>query len=143
MEISNKISNHAFFKIALNDALKHPFRNEVKSIHSALVVRGGNIISRGLNRPKRNVFSRLYSKHPRCVIHSEIDAILQARRKSDLRGAKIYVLRIRKDNAQVANSRPCANCMRAIKNYGIKKVIYTIDGNDFESFNLSEYGKNQ
>jgi len=52
-----------------------------------------------------------------------MDAINKAGR-TDLSGASIYVYR--EDlNGDIADSKPCGACMRAIRESGIKNVFYT------------------
>lgn len=97
---------------------------------SAIIVKGGKIISVGRNKPKMNSYIKNRAHHENCAtIHAEIDAIFKVRRKIDLRGSDIYVARITKlgDHGMAA---PCPMCMNTIKNYGIKRIYYTTqDGN--------------
>lgn len=109
------------FKIAQN----HPHYKELPSLHGAVLVKGGNIISRGYNKPKRNVFIDIHAYHEGCNIHSELDCVLKARRKMNLRGCKMYVARMRKDTKRPAMSKPCPMCQRVLKHYGIKRVYFT------------------
>lgn len=109
------------FKIAQN----HPHYTELPSLHGAVLVKGGNIISRGYNKPKRNIFIDIHAYHDGCNIHSELDCILKARRKRNLKGCKMYVARMRKDTKKPAMSKPCQMCEKVLKEYGIKRVYFT------------------
>lgn len=52
-------------------------------------------------------------------------------RKLD-QGATVYLVRLTKDG-QWANSKPCPDCMRALRRAKVKKVIYTQAPNQWES----------
>ena len=60
------------------------------------------------------------------TLHAEASAILSARHKNDLQGATIIVYRDLK-NGSLANARPCDDCQKLMRAYGIKKMIYTKD----------------
>jgi deoxycytidylate deaminase len=52
----------------------------------------------------------------------------------DLRKSTLYVARAKiQDTTPVcALSKPCSGCMKAIRFYGIKKVVYTLDPIDID-----------
>ncbi len=56
------------------------------------------------------------------------------RAKEVLKGNYVlYVVRVEGDgtgsgNIKLADSKPCANCMKIIKNMGVKKVVYSVKG---------------
>jgi hypothetical protein len=60
-----------------------------------------------------------------------MDAILKGREKTDLRGCKIFVARIRNDSDNLGMSRPCEICQHVLHNYGIKRAFYSIDANTY------------
>lgn len=113
----------------------------------AVIVKGGNVITWSRNIPKMNVYTMQNApKHAGCVsIHAEVSAIFRARRKTDLRGCKMFVARVTKDNhlkperGRIGLAKPCAACMRAIASYGIKRVIYTIEPNAFGTLNVTDF----
>jgi pyrimidine deaminase RibD-like protein len=90
--------------------------------HGAVIVRGGSVISTGINRFKNHPMT-VSPEHIKkwCSVHAEMDAI---RKLKDAKGATIYVARIGKMGNQ-ALSRPCNNCYHAIKKAGITKIVYT------------------
>jgi deoxycytidylate deaminase len=51
-------------------------------------------------------------------------------RKCD-HGATLYVARVHKDRVTVAKAKPCKRCQSLIRNYGVKKVYYTIGPNEW------------
>lgn len=132
MEVElNLVSSNRFFKIALNAVNDIDDKDpNLMSYHGAVIVRGGQILSIGVNKCKKNGFIKAYAHHDFCNTHAECDAILKARKKIDLTNSKIYVLRVRRDG-KLSNSRPCAMCLKAMKHYGIKRAFYTIDNDTY------------
>lgn len=116
---SNK--DNRYLDIAKNLALSSTVN---KYRHGAVIVKGGRVISTGINKMKNHpsVFDDdvdliKSSAH----VHAEIDAI---KKVSDLRGAKIYIARVNK-NGQTGLSRPCDKCYKNITAAGITRIIYT------------------
>lgn len=130
------LSEHRIFGKLLHMAKNHPHRNEMCSLHAAAIVRGGSIISFGINKPKRNVFVDLHAHHKGCTVHAEVDAVLKIRKKIDLTGAKIYVVRVKKIDAQAGNSAPCEMCQNVLKKYGIKRAHYTTENKTIETMKI-------
>lgn len=98
---------------------------------AAAIVIKNRIISFGTNQMKTDPFQAKYAKNKDCIyLHAEIGAIKNALKRVDvdsLRKADLYVLRVRNENRKRAMSKPCAGCMRAIAEFGIRRVIYTTD----------------
>lgn len=46
-------------------------------------------------------------------------------------GATVYVARIRRDDGSLAMAKPCENCERLLRNKGVKKVLFTINENEY------------
>lgn len=113
----------------------------------AVIVRGGNVIAWASNVSKLNVYTarnRDGTVDAGCgSTHAEVRAIFKARKKSDLRGCKMYVARLTKTGEQLTQrsvigvARPCARCMRTIASYGIKRVVYTIGPGAFGTLAIS------
>lgn len=99
----------------------------------AVIVKGGSIISVGVNTFGLNEYCHYYAHREITSTHAEINAIFRARRKTDLTGTKMYVARITKPNhdigteSSVGLAKPCEMCEELIRRYGIKRVFYTID----------------
>lgn len=93
----------------------------------SVIVRGGKIISVGVNKRKTHPLQHEYNQYRKYklrndFLHSEMCAILNA--KCNLRGSEIYVAR--KDNhGNPAICRPCEACMKALKDRGVSGVYYT------------------
>lgn len=137
---------HRYLKLATKSAKKHEYDAAVDYKLCAVVVRGGAILSVGFNRSETNGFVEHYTNLVKgcnrdflISTHAEMDAVLQARRRDiDLRGAKVYVSRIRPPGADgtVGMSRPCIICQRVLASYGIKRAYYTIDDNTYGVMNI-------
>jgi len=110
---------------------KHDYGDFQEFRLCALIVSGGNILSIGFNQSRTHGYIEVIKKNKWTNLHAEIDAILKARRKIDLRGSKMFIVRLIEKNTHFAIARPCEMCQRAIKSYGIKKVYYSIDDDTY------------
>lgn len=108
----------------LNLAVKLAETSEVQHRHGAVIVKGGRVISTGVNkwRNKQVNPQETPEYNPNLSYHAEVDAISHA--GSDLNGATIYIARVNKHGHEQL-SRPCVRCAKALKEAGIKKVVYT------------------
>lgn len=88
----------------------------------SLITNGGRILSEGFNRYRKTCsLGRSYGETE--SIHAEIDALRKMKRE-DVAGMTLYVARFMK-NGSFARSKPCSGCNRAIRELGIRKVVYT------------------
>jgi deoxycytidylate deaminase len=62
--------------------------------------------------------------------HAEMDAVLKARGKIDLRGSKIYVIRT-KLSGGLGMAKPCEICQHILFNYGVKRAYYSIGEDEY------------
>lgn len=91
-----------FFRIALQNAMEHDY-SDLEYHLCAVIVKGGSVISVGFNKRNTNGFVEHYTDLARgqrdwCMsTHAEMNAVLLARGKTDLRGAKIFVVRKHQD----------------------------------------------
>lgn len=95
-----------------------------------------NLISIGINQRKSHPFQAMYGKNKDSIyLHAEIDAIKNALRQvtvDDLERCTLYICRVKYDGKEKNNiiyglSKPCPGCSRAIINFNIKRVIYSLD----------------
>jgi len=93
--------------------------------HGAIIVLGGAIQSCGIN--KRTNDPEFHPNLPWLSEHAEAAAIRKARRTV---GATIYIARVNK-RGNLRMSRPCSGCMDALRKAGIKKIVYTIDQEEY------------
>lgn len=107
----------------------------------ACIVKQGKKLAFGFNNHKSHPMQMKYNQertdmtmddNPPHYLHAEMDA-LKKLKNIDLKGAEIYVYRTKVDGSP-GLARPCAACMKAIKEKGIKKVIYSTDYGYAEEF---------
>ena len=124
-----------YLKHLIKQSHKYVFDQKMDFWLLAMIVSGGRILSIAANEHKKSMFvDAYYASH--CNAHAELGAIKQVRRKIDLRGAKMYVLRVQRDHCTLALARPCPSCQELLLAYGIKKVIYTISASEYGVLNL-------
>lgn len=93
---------------------------------AALIRKGRRIVSAGLNSKKTHPLQAKYGNNRFSIhLHAEIAAILRAS-EDDLEGSTLYVARSLKDGSR-ALAKPCEGCQRAIKDFKIKRVVYTTE----------------
>ena len=111
-------------KSRLKRAMKLAKISTCKQKHGAIIIKGGSVLSVGINRNKNNpTFVGEATKN--WSVHAEAAAI-KACAGADLRNAIIYVARINKAHEPMM-SKPCQKCEKLIREAGIRKVVYTID----------------
>ena len=112
-----------FERIARSDVLKSDLhRHNI----SAMIVKGGQIVSRGVNRHHRDG-----------SIHAEVSALTQMiRRKASPEGCEIHVYRFMADGSY-GLAKPCQACQRALLEAGIKRVWYSDYDNQMKTLSLS------
>lgn len=108
-----------------------PVRKIKTSLHVAFIVRRGKIISIASNSIGSRQKGCGYNER---TIHAEM-AALKKLDWHDLDGADMYVFRWRTANNNIAYSLPCHNCStvlnKCIKNWGLKRIYYSIDPDDY------------
>lgn len=138
---------HKHLKAAIKLAKAHDYDEGLEYHLCAMIVRGGNIISVGFNKHNTNGFVEHYADQVKgsgrnyCLsTHAEADSILKARKKTDLNGCKIFVIRLRPSGAkeEVGLARPCKICENILYAYGIKRAYYTIDDYNYGVMRIIE-----
>jgi tRNA(Arg) A34 adenosine deaminase TadA len=122
-----------YFELARNLALQSTYGN-IK--HGAILVKGGSIISASHNKVNYNSFGSRFRDPDtgHATLHAELGCIVGLSR-STTQGATIYVARVAKDG-EYRISKPCSMCHEALKHVGIKRVIYTKNSLEIESYKL-------
>jgi len=98
-------------------------KSNVLHKHGCVIVHNNKIISVGYNYHVN--FSNGYT------VHAEVDAInnISKKHRNILKNSTLYV--IRKTNYDIyKSSKPCDNCAKYIKKYGISKIYYSVE--DFD-----------
>lgn len=129
---------HKIIRLAKQYIESHDYDAKQDFRLAAVIVRGGNVVSVGYNKHATNSFVEHYTDLARggdrnyaLSTHAEMDAVLKGREKTDLRGCKIFVARLRNDTRDLGMSRPCEICQHVLYNYGIKRAFYSIDPNTY------------
>lgn len=112
---------HTFLKIAIKLAMANP---APKWKLAAVAVRGGRILSVGLNCTQQN--ESPYGTKP-CLRHAETEAL----RRCSIIPRTIYVARVSKKNI-IKLAKPCEICYDAMVQSGVRQIIYTTN---------TDYGK--
>jgi tRNA(Arg) A34 adenosine deaminase TadA len=93
--------------------------------HGCIIVKSGAVQSKGVNtyRNQPGIIQEIEA----LSVHAEINAL---KRGGNLNGAVLYVARV--NNAgEPRQSRPCPSCLTAAKAAGIKRIVYTVNGNEY------------
>jgi len=115
---SDSIELPSFLKTAMKLAKKS---NGLYMLGSCLVS-AGRFLSGGYNKyHSMNPLAREFFGYP--TVHAEMDA-LNGVSKESIKGSVLYVFRIRRDGSP-GMSMPCRRCQNALRNLGIRKVIYS------------------
>ena len=113
--MSKDILDIGYFKLARNVSKLSTYKIKVGA-----VIANHKPISIGYNTDK---------SHPpslKPTTHAEMKAILNAGSVESLRGRSIYVYR-EFMNTNPAFARPCMECLKVLKDVGIRKIYYSID----------------
>ena len=128
---------HRHIDMAMSFARSYSHDPSLPAVVTAMIISGGRVLSVGYNSRANSGLQERYKQNPHCnSIHAEVDAILNVRRKIDLTGSKIVVVRrLRFDserNPALGMAKPCITmCQAILYAYGIKKAIYTINTNEY------------
>ena len=109
-------------------ALQMPVKASQQRLAAICVDRKGKVLGKGKNsytrtHPLQKHFAIVAGiSEEKMFIHAELSAMLRCRDKEI---HTIYVARVLKDDT-ISLARPCAACMKALKAFGVEKVIYTL-----------------
>lgn len=98
---------------------------------AAALVHKNEIIAFGVNKMKTHPFQKQYGKNPQAIfLHAENDCLLRAMKKvgrEGIRGATLYVARVKNPGNVFGNACPCEGCRDAIETHDLGRVVYTTD----------------
>ena len=104
---------------------------------AALIVYKNMPIALGKNSLKSHPIQAMFGRNSDAVyLHAEIDAIIKALKEislEELKKSTLYISRILRDGT-CGLSRPCTGCQKAIKAFGIEKIVWTT----YNGFTTSE-----
>lgn len=104
--------------------------------HGAVLVKGGSVINASFNKSNYSSFASRFREEDRgpATHHAEVGCILGID-KTITEGTTVYVVRINK-RGDFRLSKPCHMCHNILKFCGVKKVVYTCNENEIESYKL-------
>lgn len=124
-------------------AIKAAEMSSCTSRHGAVLVKNGNVLAIGVNAMKndplyvspqqRNVVPPDVKIMDMMSVHAE-EAVIRAN-KEEANNAVIYIARISAKGEPVL-SKPCASCQKMLKEYGVKKAIWTIADDESDTEEL-------
>lgn len=91
--------------------------------HGAILTSGSRVLSVGINTYK-NMPDIVEDAKEEFSVHAEIAALKAYGRP--VKNGTMYIARIGRRGAPLM-SKPCVNCQQALKDAGVRKVVYTID----------------
>jgi tRNA(Arg) A34 adenosine deaminase TadA len=96
----------------------------------ALLVIGNRVVSMGQNVLKSHPMQKRFGKNADAIYqHAEINCIvnfLRRARQEDFSRATLYVARAFGEDARhVGLAKPCKGCSKAIREFGIKRIVHT------------------
>lgn len=104
---------------------------------SCIVVKGGKVISKGINKPDLAEAKDARYNMGR-GIHAELSAILNAARNGvPLKGAVAYVAGLTKAG-NLTCSKPCELCYKLLPESGIKAVYYFDQDKNIQCINFNQ-----
>lgn len=108
---------------------------------AACLVYKNQIVSIGINKKKTHPFQQQYAKNEESIyLHAETDCIVNALRNInavDLKKCTLYIKRIKKEDGNATDfvsglAKPCSGCRRAIAQFDIKNVYYSLDNEGWD-----------
>jgi len=117
------------FKIGYFKLAKNASKHSTYKIRVGAVISNKKPIAVGFNKKKSHPrFSNPEFNIHSCI-HAEASAVINSGR-IDLNNYIIYIYREKK-NRVPANARPCKECLKLLKEVGIRKIYYSIDEKPF------------
>jgi tRNA(Arg) A34 adenosine deaminase TadA len=129
-------NKHLRFLNLLEESIKE-CGSKIFRVHiGALLVYKNKPISFGKNHIRTDPFQARFSSNKFQIhLHAEVNAIKQALKKistEQLKKCTMYVVRVKYNPDSKTNvwglAKPCMGCSRCLAEFGIKKVIYTVEG---------------
>jgi deoxycytidylate deaminase len=98
---------------------------------AAAVLYKGRVVAIGVCRYKSHPYQKQFGRdHHSIYLHAEVDVLIKAKRRltpSELSKSTLLVARVKsiKGEYVAGLAKPCEGCQRAIRELGVKNVIYT------------------
>lgn len=122
----------------LEFAYQKTFDSEHRFPMAAILVKKNKVISVGMNRHKTHPKQKRRISEDGIVfgknkIHAELDCLIRSPVEVD--GSMMVV--VRRNATGVGLAKPCVNCEELLREYGVKRVIFSIP-KDLESYGVME-----
>lgn len=105
--------NERILAIAKSEAEASTFR---RARLGALILDKGRVVARGRNSTKTHPIADRFGMY---CLHAEIDALRKCNN-----GDTLLVVRVNRKN-ELTCAKPCDNCLAAIKEAGIKRILFS------------------
>lgn len=140
---SINFETHKYYRLIYEMVKNHPFTRQLSALHGSVIVRGGSILSVGLNNPGRCSLSDHYAYHLGYTKHAELNAIknVNLRKNPDLSGSVMYNLRLDK-MGNIRLSAPCIGCQKLLLDHGIKKCYFSMEGGQIGAWKAADLKEN-
>jgi tRNA(Arg) A34 adenosine deaminase TadA len=104
---------------AIEEAAEMATQSDGPFRHGCVIMSGKKIISRGNNHIRTQIGT--------ASVHAELDALWRIQNTDAYENLKAVIIRSSK-TGQLGNSRPCTMCYAALKQHGVKTIVYSTMG---------------
>lgn len=109
----------------MRHAKRFALQSQEQFMLGACLVKSGRILGVGKNSINRSnhLTHKYFDKYP--TIHAEMNCLVRLD-PEDIRGSVVYVWR-QKRTGEPGMAKPCKRCAIALRDMGVKRVVYTTD----------------
>ena len=108
----------------MNVACRLAMESQERTRHGCVIICGGAVQGKGVNT-KRNQ-PGIVEEIDALSVHAEVNAL----RGVNAKGAVAYIARVN-NQGEKRQSRPCPECLTKLKAAGVKRIVYTVNGNEY------------
>lgn len=117
-------------QLAIKIAAALPVVRGQQRLCSVISCKRGRVLSIGINsynksHPLQAKYASQTDNHGKCYLHSEVAALVGLSYTDKQKAFRISIARVLK-NGELGLSQPCIICQKAIADFGIKVIEYTI-----------------
>lgn len=115
----------------ITKALETSLESDNGKVRIGAVITDGNyLVSKACNVKRTHTLQHKYNLRsgrscPAPKLHAEMHALIKSR-DYDLTGCTIYIGRYLQ-NGTLGNCKPCSSCTQALRDSGIKRVVFTTE----------------
>lgn len=105
---------------------------------AAMIVHKNMPVAHGTNQDKTHPLQAQFAKNDEAIyLHAEISAISRAIKTmtaEELKKSTLYICRIKETETGIGwgLAKPCCGCEKAINHFGIGRVVWSCEGNNYE-----------